>query len=289
MDPSLLREKEAFKKRALALPAVEKRKVQPSASTPSFSDSASLSKKPRPSKPTDYAKTVLDYKTGSVASGVALVVLAKLVKHMRSRHLSGEDFGLTLDEMLEETKQYEVTPRIKSWLLSEALPKNPKITDIGGGKFIYKPSFDIKDKKGLLRLLEQRHVQGTGGVFMDEIEESLPHAQKVLEELKANVIQTKGERGRGQVVFFKDPTVAIEMSDDIIKLWRSQPVEGLDDKKISEYLSKHGFSFIKNEQKLAPVGKKRGKRGPRGGKFVPKHNEHVADILEDYSAKTGSK
>lgn len=72
-----------------------------------------------------------------------------------------------------------------------------------------------------------------------------------LQELKANVIQTKGERGRGQVVFFKDPTVAIEMSEDIVKLWRSQPVEGLDDKKISEYLNKHGFSFIKNEQKLA--------------------------------------
>ena len=43
MDPSLLKERDAFKKRAMAMPAVEKRKAKPPDSGPS--------KKPRPSRP----------------------------------------------------------------------------------------------------------------------------------------------------------------------------------------------------------------------------------------------
>lgn len=54
------------------------------------------------------------------------------------------------------------------------------------------------------------------------------------------------------MVFFKDPSVAVDMPEDIVKLWRSVSVEGMDAKKIADHLAKSGFSFIKNELK-APV------------------------------------
>jgi hypothetical protein len=64
----------------------------------------------------------------------------------------------------------------------KALPNNAKMK-ADAGKYIYKPSFEIRDKKGFLRLLEQHHVKGAGGIFIDDIEESLPHAQKIIEVL----------------------------------------------------------------------------------------------------------
>jgi hypothetical protein len=60
----------------------------------------------------------------------------------------------------------------------------------------------------------------------------------------------KRPNDKRQVVFYKDPSVAVSMPEDIVKLWRSATVDGMDDKKIADYLDKHGFSFIKNEQKL---------------------------------------
>lgn len=51
------------------------------------------------------------------------------------------------------------------------------------------------------------------------------------------------------VVFYKDPAVATDIPEDICKLWRSINVEGMDEKKIADYLEHHNFSFIKSEQK----------------------------------------
>lgn len=41
-------------------------------------------------------------------------VLAKIVKHMRTRHQDGDDHPLTLDEILDETKQLDVGTSVKN-------------------------------------------------------------------------------------------------------------------------------------------------------------------------------
>ncbi|KAA0198997.1 hypothetical protein HAZT_HAZT011324 [Hyalella azteca] len=56
-------------------------------------------------------------------------VLARIVRHMRSRHQEGETHALTLHEILDETNQLNVGPKIKQWLLHEALPSNPKVRE----------------------------------------------------------------------------------------------------------------------------------------------------------------
>lgn len=40
-------------------------------------------------------------------------VLARIVRHMRSRHQEGDDHPLTLDEILDETNQLDVGNKIK--------------------------------------------------------------------------------------------------------------------------------------------------------------------------------
>lgn len=41
-------------------------------------------------------------------------VLAKIVKHMKTRHQEGEDYPLTLEEILDETNQLDVGNSVKA-------------------------------------------------------------------------------------------------------------------------------------------------------------------------------
>ena len=45
--------------------------------------------------------------------------------------------------------------------------------------------YKIKDKKSLLRLLKQHDLKGHGGIFLEDIQESLPHCEK---HLKVNYL-----------------------------------------------------------------------------------------------------
>lgn len=65
-------------------------------------------------------------------------------------------------------------------------------------------------------------------------------------------------------------------------LWRNASVDHLDEKKIEEYLQKHGIDAVKNvapsKKIFAPPKRKIAKR--RVNQKV--HNEHLADLLVDY-------
>lgn len=41
-------------------------------------------------------------------------VLAKIVKHMRIRHLDGDDHPLTIDDILDETNQLDIGSSVKN-------------------------------------------------------------------------------------------------------------------------------------------------------------------------------
>ncbi len=84
-----------------------------------------------------------------------LSVLAKIVRHMRQRHMEGDDHPLNLEEILDETNQLDVGNKIKAWLAAEALKNNPKISASPEGTYIYKPPYDVRKKSGLLKLLRK--------------------------------------------------------------------------------------------------------------------------------------
>ncbi|KAB7506965.1 Transcription initiation factor IIE subunit beta [Armadillidium nasatum] len=175
MDKALLKERELFSKRALANLSVETRKrVEPSSNEPPK----------KKSKPASGLPDVTSYKSMSSGSQFKFGVLARIVRHMRTRHQDGEVHPLSIDEILDETNQLNIGQRVKQWLISESLPNNPKISDVEG-KYIFKPPLPVRDKKSLLKLLRQHDMKGLGGVMLDDIQESVPHYEKVMKGIKS--------------------------------------------------------------------------------------------------------
>ena len=62
----------------------------------------------------------------------------------------------------------------------QALVSNPKIEIVNGDSYKYKPKYCLKDKKALLRLLDKNDQNGLGGLLREDVEESLPHANRCL-------------------------------------------------------------------------------------------------------------
>ncbi|XP_075566056.1 transcription initiation factor IIE subunit beta isoform X2 [Pelecanus crispus] len=189
MDPSLLRERELFKKRALSTPAVEKRPA------PSSDSSSSKKKKTKveqggsssSKQTTDHSNGSFNLKALSGGSGYKFGVLAKIVNYMKTRHQRGDTHPLTLEEILDETQHLDIGLKQKQWLMSEALVNNPKI-EVVDGKYAFKPKYNLKDKKALLRLLDKHDQRGLGGILLEDIEEGLPNAQKAIKGTRSSLL-----------------------------------------------------------------------------------------------------
>ncbi|KAL2719674.1 transcription initiation factor IIE subunit beta isoform X1 [Vespula squamosa] len=281
MDPALLRERELFKKRALTTPAVEKKKKEQDKDT---SRDDSYKKKSKSSVVSTGPKLdMVNYKTMIGSTQYKFGVLAKIVKHMRARHQDGDDHPLTLEEILDETNQLDIGSKVKTWLQTEALLKNPKIDVTQDGRFAFKAMYKIKDKKSLLRLLKQQDLKGLGGILLEDIQESLPHCDKHLKSLQNEILLITRPLDKKKIVFYNDKTAHFPIDEEFQKLWRAVAVDAMDDQKIDEYLEKQGIRSMQDHgpKKLAPV--KRKKPNTKRKQFKkPRDNEHLADVLETY-------
>ncbi|XP_018593351.1 transcription initiation factor IIE subunit beta isoform X2 [Scleropages formosus] len=284
MDPALLRERELFKKRALSTPAVEKR--------PAASESSSSSKKKKPKQDRDSSggsKHSADTSNGSFnlkalsgSSGYKFGVLAKIVNYMKTRHQRGDTHPLTLEEILDETKLLDIGMKQKQWLMNEALASNPKI-EVRDGKYSFKPKHNLKDKKALLRLLDKHDQLGLGGVLLEDVEEGLPNAHKAIKALGDQIIfVTRPDKKK--ILFYNDKHCQFVVDEEFQKLWRSIPVDSMDEEKIEEYLKKQGISSMQETgpKKAMPM-QKRKKPGTQKKRRFKTHNDHLAGVLEDYS------
>ncbi|XP_072021257.1 general transcription factor IIE subunit 2-like [Amphiura filiformis] len=288
MDPSLLRERDAFRKKAMAQPAVEKKRPKP----------GSMSGRPPPKKKkpawatagqgqsnsSSLSGSAYNYKMMQGSSKYKFGVLAKIVNHMKTRHQQGDTFPLSIDEILDETSQLDVGSKQKMWLMNEALPNNPKIAMEDGG-YVFKPPYHLRGRKDLLRLLNRHDQQGLGGIMWDDIVESLPNAEKSIKLLGDRVIIiTRPDKKK--VLFYNDKAFQLPIDEEFKELWHSSTVESLDEGKIEEYLRKQGITSMQDlsSKKFTPHQKKRPvRKGPR--KFK-KHNDHLATVLKDYSEDT---
>ncbi|KAJ8970930.1 hypothetical protein NQ317_017248 [Molorchus minor] len=274
MDPALLKERELFKKKALTTPTVEKKKTE---------------SKPDPVRDEKKSPNLVVYKTASGSSQYRFGVLAKIVKHMRTRHQEGETHPLSLDEILDETNQLDVGNKVKQWLQTEALVNNPKIEVSLDNKFIFKALYRLKDRKSLLKLLKQQDLKGLGGVLLEDVQESLPHCDKALRILQNQneIIFIIRPMDKKKVLFYNDRTANLPIDEEFQKLWRSVAVDAMDDAKIEEYLDKQGIRSMQDHGPKKPMAPKRKKAGQRKKVFKrPRDNEHLADVLENYETDT---
>ncbi|KAI9564115.1 hypothetical protein GHT06_007853 [Daphnia sinensis] len=279
MDPALLREREAFKKRALATPVVEnKKKKEPT------EDETKKKTKPPP-KSTAVAPRIdaTNYKHMSGSSQYKFGVLAKIVKHLKTLHQDGADHALTLEDILDETNQLDVGMKISQWLRTEALASNPKIEVTPDGRYMFKPPYRIRDRKGLLKLLRQTDLKGFGGILLDDIQESLPNHEKILKILDKDIVYITRPIDKKKILFYNDKTAHMPIDEEFQKLWRSVAVDGIDDNKIEEYLEKQGIRSMQDTSlKVMPAKLKR-KAAPKKRTFKkPRDNEHLKEILEEY-------
>ncbi|XP_077996882.1 general transcription factor IIE subunit 2-like [Glandiceps talaboti] len=282
MDAALLREREAFLKKARSLPSVERRKEKSGDS----SDAHRKKKKhvtPHLSGTTEPKSADLSYKYLKGSSKYKFGVLAKIVNHMKVRHLDKQSFALTLDEILDETNQTDIGSRQKVWLQNEALCNNPKIKVFDGHKYAYKPKYELRGRKDLLRFLDRQDQKGMGGILMEDIEESLPNAKKNVEQLGDQLIIVTRPVDKKKVLFYNDKSCQYKVDEDFQKLWRAIPVESLDDGKIEEYLKKQGITSMQDIGGKRVMPQKRKKPSSRKGKKFKTHNDHLENVLKDYS------
>lgn len=280
MDPSLLRQREAFKSRALSLPVIEKK-------TQKTNRAAATRKPPKSNQglPSSSSSSVSRFNQTSNKHKFAL--LAQIVNHMKSRHQNGDTHALTLGEILEECHLDETISMVhKNWLQNEALLSNPKIEVVNDGpmsevKFAFKPKYFLKDRKALLKKLDRHDQRGLGGIMWDDIEEGLPKAKKAVKAL-GNKILFVSRPDKKQIVFYNDRSCEIVIDEEFQKMWRSVAVDSIDDNKIEEYLETHGIASMQDKVVVKPVVQKR-KKGNRKRKFKA-HNDHLDGVLQDYSA-----
>ncbi|XP_028929248.1 transcription initiation factor IIE subunit beta isoform X3 [Ornithorhynchus anatinus] len=223
MDPSLLRERELFKKRALSTPAVEKRPA------PSSEPSSAKKKKAKleqagasgSKQNSDHSNGSFNLKALSGGSGYKFGVLAKIVNYMKTRHQRGDTHPLTLEEILDETQHLDIGLKQKQWLMSEAL----------GDQIIF---VTRPDKK--------------------------------------------------KILFFNDKSCQFTVDEEFQKLWRSIPVDSMDEEKIEEYLKRQGISSMQESgpKKMAPIQRRKKPASQKKRRFKT-HNDHLAGVLQDYS------
>lgn len=235
------------------------------------------------------------YKTMTSWSQTNFGIITKIVKWLRERHLNGDSEPLTLNEILDETEQIDISSRTRAWLENEVLEANPRIRVIKPEegseektKYQYKPLIDVKDRKTLRKFLMERYQSGEGAIMMDDILESLPNANRAIKWLVDNehIVVITRPNDKQKIVFYNEGKQDIKVDKEFVELWRSLPVDALSDDKIEEYLEKHGIQSIQDlaSKKMEPVQKRR-KVMRRPNKNFKAHNEHMKDILQDYATQ----
>ncbi|XP_034043750.1 transcription initiation factor IIE subunit beta [Thalassophryne amazonica] len=279
MDPALFKERELFKKRALSTPTVEKKT--------SASEHGSHKKKVKADKESSSgSKHNRESSSGTLkikgSSGYKFGCLAKIVNYMKTRHQKGDTHFLTLEEILDETTLLDISPTQKHWLMTEALVSNPKI-EVRDGKYGFKPKYNLKDKKALLRLLDKHNLDGLGGVHLDDVEEGLPNAAKAIKALGDQIVfVTRPDKKK--VLFYNDKNSQFVIDEEFQKLWRTVTVDSIEEEKIEDYLKRQGISSMQETgpKKVIPVQKRKRPTMQRKRTFK-RHNDHMAGVLEDYS------
>ncbi|GMT15096.1 hypothetical protein PFISCL1PPCAC_6393, partial [Pristionchus fissidentatus] len=287
MDASLLKSKAAFMKAASTTSAVQMRPQQPEYSTYD-SEQVKKKKKKKSSHKSENTggktleKLEVDF-SNTTSHAANFATMAKIVDYMKKRLLNSQHWGLSLAEILEEIQVFDLSKKSEQWL-REALPANPRLAMDGDGKYIFRPPYKIKGKTSLVKVLEKQHQDGKGGILLSELAECIPNAEKTLESLGSEVIvlPTQVNKRKDKVFFWNDPSTNFEVDEDFKSIWRMVSVDHLDEKKIEEYLVKHGIDTMRDlapkKNMAGPPKRKQAKRRTN----VKLHNEHLDDVLEDY-------
>ena len=286
MDPSLMKELNAFKKKSVATSIVDTRKRHSTV----HQDGQKTKKKRKAELPAQLLQQAkkhamaqsFDYKAhAQIRTKSRFSILSSIVDYLKSIYQNKNIESLSLPDLLDKTNNTDIKLPDKEWL-EEALKDNPKIY-FNGDKYTFKPKYHLRDKKSLVRLLEKHEQNGLGGILLDDIREGLPNADDIIKAVSSKVTFVTRGTDKKAVLFHYDAAHASSVDEEFQKHWRSVAVEGLGEPDIERYLSKMGIATM---QGVLPTSKRAEKK--RGGNKKRRNmkllNNHlIGNVLKDYS------
>ena len=88
---------------------------------------------------------------------------------------------------------------------------------------------------------------------------------------------------KDKAYFYNDNSVDMTVEEDFKSLWRTSNVESLDEKKIEEYLNKHGLSILKDQGIKRIIHGPPKRKGQRRRANVKIQNVHMPEgLLQNY-------
>ncbi|XP_004208048.1 general transcription factor IIE subunit 2 [Hydra vulgaris] len=289
MDPSLMKDLNAFKKRSLNQPAVESKKQV--LNTAIIESVRKPKKRRRPELPPQLlqqskkqaANQAFNYKTHTqIRTKSRFSILSSIVDLVKNRYQNKEFEPLTLDELLDLTKNTDIKSYDKEWLADESLKNNPKIL-FKDDKYSFKPKYALRDKKSLIRLLEKHDQSGLGGVLLDDVREGLPNADEIVKSISDKIMFVTRSNDKKAILFYYDSSYAVHVDEENQKHWRSVAVEGLAEPDIEKYLSNCGISTMTGVSSALQKRPEKRKGGKRKKNMRLLNSHLVGDVLKDYS------
>lgn len=130
-------------------------------------------------------------------------------------------------------------------------------------------------------------MKGLGGILLEDVQESLPHCEKVLKNRASEILYITRPTDKKKILFYNDKTANMLIDEEFQKFWRAVTVDAMDDAKIDEYLEKQGIRSMQDHgiKKAAIPKRKKGQMKKKQFK-KPRDNEHLADVLETYEDNT---
>ncbi|VUZ43018.1 unnamed protein product [Hymenolepis diminuta] len=155
-------------------------------------------------------------------------------------------------------------------------------------KFVFSPKYYIRNRNDLYQLLKTHEIKGLGGIYFDDVDEAIKDADKVVKSLGDTVLQIITPHDKKTVLFFNDKSFDLNVDEEFKQLWRAVSVEGVNEGKIEEYLQRNGITSMSADKKVfAPALKQKRSAQRRAKRPVKlKDNEHLKDILKDFSDKS---
>ena len=195
IDPSLRKEKEAFKRRAIVA-AEKSQKIREAVSKARSHVEVSKPKKAKKkvhshhtAASTDALETLDQIKEAAQhanRTNNTHRVLKCIMDMLKMRYINRVYEEMTLDEILATIELRAMQYNMKQWV-RDALTGNAKVKySPKDDVFVFKPALgpDVRSRKQLLAKLRDCDMEGSGGITMSNIKEALHNPDKVVKVIK---------------------------------------------------------------------------------------------------------
>ncbi|KAF9411091.1 hypothetical protein BGZ94_001445 [Podila epigama] len=166
--------------------------------------------------------------------------------------------------------------------LFKLLRDNEKIDyDVVNQTYLYKPTYHIKSKEDLLRMLEKR--KNEGGMEYKELKDSYSKLNEAVNELAAEgrILVVKTKDGSPRILFWNDQRYNTAMDPEFRLIWHRLRIP--DEVDLPKELEKAGLTHMQVFDKKGPgeVQKRKPARRNRKMKITNTHMKEL-DLTKDF-------